>query len=340
MTTPLLPPLRVLAPEDLIASVPHILGFHPDDSLVVMAMHEHNLTFTMRVDLPLARHRRPLAEQLLIPIREHQPTSVLLLVFGGVGTADPPEELPHKKLIDVLDDAVDSIGVAVAHAVWVQSCQTGAPWYCYDDIDCGGTMPDPSSSPVAAASAAAGIVTFSNRAEMAALVAPAPDDVLARRSALLDEAVEEQRIATAAGIRLVRDAVGEFPSRTNPLTDDEIVRLLMALSDDRVRDASLSFSIGPTSAAAEHLWLEMTRGCPAPERADPATLLAFTAYLRGDGGLASVALHAAETACPGHRLAGLLRHALDCGLAPARIRALAQGAAQEAAWHLAAGAQQ
>jgi hypothetical protein len=336
MSTPLLPPLKVLAPEDLIASVPHILGFHPENSLVVMAMDACSLTFTMRVDLPLARHRKQLVDQLLVPIREHNPSSVLVMVFGG-GKAHPPEQLPQTKLVGVLADGLASIGVPMAHAVWVESCQTGAPWYCYADVDCAGSMPDPRSSPVAAATAAAGIVTFSNRDELAAQVALAPDDVLARRSTLLDTAVEEKRLATAAGIRLVRDAVAEFAERTSPLEDEEIVRLAVALSDHQVRDASLSFAVGATPAAAERLWLELTRGCPAPERAEPATLLAFTAYLRGDGALASVAIQTAETACPGHRLAGLLRYALDCGLAPARIQALAKGAAEEASWLLGGG---
>lgn len=336
MSTPLLPPLKVLAPEDLIASVPHILGFHPENSVVLMAMDANSLTFTMRVDLPLARHRKQLAEQLLVPIRRHNPSSVLIIVFGG-GKANPPEHLPQTKLVAVLEDGLASIGVPVAHSVWVESCEAGAPWCCYADVSCAGSMPDPRSSPVAAATAAAGIVTFANREELAAQVALAPDDVLARRSTLLDAAVEEQRIATAAGIRLVRDTVAEFVTRTTPLDDAEIVRLVHALSDHNVRDASLSFAAGATPAAAERLWLELTRGSPAPERAEPATLLAFTAYLRGDGALASVAIQAAETACPGHRLAGLLRYALDCGLAPARIETLARGAAEEASWLLSGG---
>lgn len=336
MTTPLLPPIRVQAPEDLISAIPHILGFHPEDSLVVMAMHDNSLTFTMRVDLPLPRHRRHLAEQLIVPMREHKPTSCLFMVFGG-GKAEPPERLPQTKLIDVMAEAMASIGVPVAHAIWVRSCKQGAPWNCYDDVDCSGTVPDSKTSPLAAASAAAGVVTFADRAELAGVVTPVDDETLARRSALLDQAVEQQHIAASAGLRLVRDMITALPDRIAPLTDEDVVRLTMALSDVTVRDASLSFAVGPNPAAAEQLWIELTRGCPVPERAEPATLLAFTAYLRGDGGLASVALQAAEAACPGHRLAGLLRHALDCGLAPSRIRDLAMGAADEAVWLLGQG---
>src|SRR5262249_60782180 len=80
------------------------------------------------------------------------------------------------------------------------------------------------------------------------------------------------------------------------------------------------------AAAAERLWLALVRAPPAPERAEPAALLALTAYLRGDGGLASVALEAALLACPHHSLSGLLRAALDGGMPPELLREIAMDA--------------
>ena len=68
------------------------------------------------------------------------------------------------------------------------------------------------------------------------------------------------------------------------MPDTEIVALARALAVPEVRDASLGFAAGARSRQAEHLWLELTRSCPAPERAEPACLLAFYAYQRGDGG--------------------------------------------------------
>ena len=84
---------------------------------------------------------------------------------------------------------------------------------------------------------------------------------------------------------------------------------------------------GAGAAAAERLWLALVRATPAPERAEPAALLALTAYLRGDGALAGVALDAALNACPHHSLSGLLRAALDGGLPPELLRGVAEDAA-------------
>jgi hypothetical protein len=51
--------------------------------------------------------------------------------------------------------------------------------------------------------------------------------------------------------------------------------------------------------------------------------LAFSAYARGDGPLAGVALDAALRCDPDHRMAGMLDQALQSGMRPEQIRELA-----------------
>ncbi|MFB9234583.1 DUF4192 domain-containing protein [Plantactinospora siamensis] len=46
------PRLMVRSPADLIAAVPYLLGFHPSDSLVVVALRGPRVEFAARVDLP------------------------------------------------------------------------------------------------------------------------------------------------------------------------------------------------------------------------------------------------------------------------------------------------
>nr|BFE51220.1 hypothetical protein GCM10017745_46470 [Saccharothrix mutabilis subsp. capreolus] len=36
----------------LIAAIPHLLGYYPTDSIVVLALNDHNLAFTLRTDCP------------------------------------------------------------------------------------------------------------------------------------------------------------------------------------------------------------------------------------------------------------------------------------------------
>jgi len=77
---------------------------------------------------------------------------------------------------------------------------------------------------------------------------------------------------------------------------------------------------------AERLWLTLVQELPAPERAEAAVLLGYTAYLRGDGTFAGMALENALEAKPGHLLATLLATVLNRGFPPEQLLGLALAA--------------
>jgi len=99
-----------------------------------------------------------------------------------------------------------------------------------------------------------------------------------------------------------------------------VARLAWGLRDADLRDRALTLALGESAPGAEVVWTELTRRAPAPLDAAPATLLAVSAWLRGDGALANVALDRALDSEPGYTLAGLLRTALDACLPPAVVR--------------------
>jgi hypothetical protein len=76
------------------------------------------------------------------------------------------------------------------------------------------------------------------------------------------------------------------------------------------------------AAAAEALWTECTRRAPWMLAAAPATLLAVSAWLRGDGAMAAVALDRALGSDEDYQLAHLLRSALAACMRPAELRAM------------------
>ncbi|MFS8101660.1 DUF4192 domain-containing protein [Lentzea alba] len=324
MPTTLPKPIRVRGAGDLYAAIPHLMGFHPADSLVVLVLKDSLISMTMRVDLPRPRHRGALAAQLETPLLEHEATEVILAVVCAP-SSHMPEELPHEPLVSALRHKLGGVGIDVVEAVWLPSCEKDAPWLCYIDVDCHGTLPDPQVSAVAVASAHDGNVTFESRAAMAAIAAHDPPEALERRSAMLDKLAETSlELDPGTELRRVREAIHAVEDRKGPLPDEEIVALAQALTLPEVRDASLGFAAEGNARQAERLWLELTRACPAPERAEPACLLAFFAYHRGDGGIASIALDAADEALPGHALARLLRAAISAAMPPEELRALSR----------------
>ncbi|MFD4675130.1 DUF4192 domain-containing protein [Lentzea sp. NPDC058450] len=315
-------PIHVREAGDLYAAIPHLMGFHPADSLVVMVLQDDMVNMTMRVDLPRPRHRGYLAAQLEGPLLEHGAAEVILAVVSAP-SENMPEELPHEPLVATLRNRLGGVGIDVVEAVWLPSCQKDAQWLCYLDIDCHGRLPDPQLSALAAASAHEGNVTFESRAALAAIAALDPPEALERRSTLLDELMTAVEAPDpSVELHRVSDAIDAVEHRKGPLPDKEIVALTRALAMPAVRDASMGFATQARSRLAERLWLELTRTCPAPERAEPAALLAFYAYQRGDGGVASIALDAADEACPGHALSSLIRSAVSAAFPPAELRAL------------------
>ena len=78
-----------------------------------------------------------------------------------------------------------------------------------------------------------------------------------------------------------------------------------------------------TKIAGEALCAILARTLPEPWRVEALVLLAFSAYVRGDGPLAGLSLEAALRCDPDHRMAGMLDTALQSGMRPERIRELA-----------------
>ena len=327
--TKLLPPTDLRDPGDLVAAVPHLLGFHPSDSAVVLAVRGHEVAMTLRADLP-PPGARGTAARLVAPLARCRADRAVVIVVGG-GSSDPPEDLPHAALVDELDDALHAVGVPLLVAVWTRATAKGERWFDYHDVGTAGTVPDPSSTTLAARSAADGHVTYRSREALGDLLAPDPPEALSRRTALLNRrSADDPEPDDTVPVRhrdLIHAEVLRAASRKRPLTDDEVADLAHALSNPLTRDASLAYCVGEHARSAEALWTELTRASPAPERAEPATLLAFSAYIRGHGVLAFMALERAEEAYPGHRLTGLLRAALTGGLPPDQIRLLAERAA-------------
>jgi hypothetical protein len=357
MTTNQRPRVTLEHSGDLLASVPHLLGFHPVDSLVVLGLRgpdAGSVCVVLRSDLPPPSRARDLAQYLLLPLTQHDATAVVLIVVGG---RSPIDDLPHRELLARCESVLVDGGFLVAHQLWTPGTAAGRPWRCYDDFECSGVLPDPGGTELASVVAEAGMLTYDRREDIVATLAPEPDDVLARRSASLDRLTDTTEPGTTAPVPgsrgngpdnskpdspvagsdksepadpdggqvrarldIVRSAMAAAVTAPPALTDDDVIRLAGALADHRVRDTCLDFDTLPDVAAAERLWTALARATPTPERAEPACLLAFSAYARGDGVLAGIALEQAEAADPGHRLSSLLRGALTLGLEPGKIR--------------------
>lgn len=335
-STPGHPTVRIADPAALVAAVPVLIGFRPRDSLVLVAgcgPGGRRLGLTLRVDLPPPRDVEAVGDMAAANLLLGDPTEAAVIVVGGVrsgrrGTRATPGRTgpPRRDVADAAVAALDARGVSARTVLWAGRCQAGARWVCYGDCGCGGLVPDPGGTAVAALAVAHGQVVYGDRADLERLVAPVPAAVRRRRARMLARssaaAVPETGPAAdlATASALVGAAIEDAVHGRLTLDDEAVVGLVQALAQPVVRDGALLSCAGPDAAAAEQLWAALARETPDPQAAVPAALLAVSALLRGSGALANVALDRAERAWPGHRLTRLLRAAADTGLRPDQVR--------------------
>jgi hypothetical protein len=315
-------------PGALIAGLPAVLGFVPENSLVLVSLGGGELGSVMRVDLSeeLADRVGHLAEVAAAA----EPDAAIAVIVDADGAHCPGCNEEHRHLCAVLADALSQHNIELWAAHVVDRITVGGRWHCVDGCGSAGAVDDPSASPLAAAAVLDGRRLYPRRADLLAVIAvddPARSAELAETVALraANREVAHRADPAGCGRRDVENAMATAArvAGGEALSDAELAGLGCALSDGQVRDTLYALAVGETAGQAESLWALLARTLPQPWRVEALVLLAFSAYARGDGPLAGVALEAALRCEPDHRMAGMLDTALQSGLRPEDIRELA-----------------
>ncbi|MFZ1177641.1 MAG: DUF4192 domain-containing protein, partial [Mycobacterium sp.] len=309
-------------------ALPAVLGFVPENSLVLVSLGGGELGSVMRVDLSeeLANRVGHLADVAAAA----GPEAAIAVVVDADGAHCPSCNEEYRQLCTALTDALSQHDIELWAAHVVDRVALGGRWHCVDGCGSSGLVDDPSASPLAAAAVLDGRRLYPRRADLQAVIAV--DDPA--RSAELAGAVSEQAAGRRAAHRADargcarRDVENAMAAASGvasgqSLSDTELAKLGCALSDGQVRDILYALAVGENAGEVESLWALLARTLPPPWRVEALVLLAFSAYARGDGPLAGVSLEAALRCEPDHRMAGMLDMALQSGLRPEDIRELA-----------------
>ncbi len=325
--------VRIGSAEGILAVVPHLLGFRPKDSLVVLGIGgpHARIRLAFRYDLP-----DPPDGEIAADIAEHavgvlgrQRLTMAVAVGYGAGAAVTP-------VMDVAAPALRDAGIAVQDMLRVEG---GRYWsyMCQDPRCCppDGTPFATDAHPASAALAAAGLTVLADRSELAETLAPLAGATAPMHAALgrarqrAGELVDLTAAAEGgdpflpiadAGRRSVKQALTRY-RRGAQLTDyEELAWLGVTLSDLRVRDDAWARMDPAFNEQHERLWVDLVRHLPTEFVAAPAALLAFTAWQGGNGALAAVAIERALDADPQYSMALLISDALHAGLPPSAAR--------------------
>ena len=329
-----LPRVRVSGPADMLAVVPHLLGFHPQLSFVVIgaAGPRQRVEIGFRYDLPDppgAEAAAEIADHAVAVLTQRGASTVIGIGYGpgrlvtpvadAFAAAARQRRLELRELLRVEDSRY-----------WSYLCAN--PACCPAD----GTVFDYPSHPAAAAMTVAGLVAYPDRDAVAATLAPltgaaarsmdqAIDRACRKAQALMDRAQHKGtgnplRLVISQGRRAVREAIGVYRGGGRITDEDTFARLAVSLVHLAVRDDAWARMIPEHRQAHLALWADVVRRAEGPWLPAPASLLAFTAWQAGDGTLANIALDRALAADPGYSMALLLRDILAAGVPPSQAR--------------------
>lgn len=284
-------------PAEVVTAVPEILGYHPDDELVILGYRHAEIHATAVIDL-----RLPPADQIDMARYAAGLLGRAGLTHCAIAAFGEPD--PHT--VARLVDGLTGYGVAVPYAI---RAVNGRAHSCLND----GTAPSTGTeTPAVSLDPADGEVQKAMRA--------------ATRTALRLIA-GAYRIAgwharddhRRASYRFLRRAVDRYTAGER-LTDDEAATLSVQLQDPRVTDyaASLICADGHRRAHLS-LWSDLARRATSLFRARPLALYAYTAWHDNDPARAARAIRRARKCDPSDELTTVLAHAVASGHPPREL---------------------
>ena len=287
-------------PQDLLLTIPFLLGFHPQDSLVVLSLtSERRLARVMRTEVIVPNERDAVRE--LIGALAWQNIEDVMLVAYTSGDGLSFLEMCENEIKSAGFSLIESIVVNETH--WISRlCEKE----CGSCLHEGNPLPAFDSSRIAFEHVIRGhVMPCASEHDLA--------NTLAQVGGPIPSMGEVLPLPVAAA--LLR-RVWERWQVSRTLFPAEIGPTLLALENLALRDFAITMHKSRQLLDAVELWRTLLTQAPFGYRAPVACLLAATSYEAGEGGLARLALDEAEKDDPEYSLAGLLKRVMESGWPP------------------------
>ena len=316
--------LKVSNPAELIAAVPYLIGFHPADSVTVIALRGKKIIFAARHDLPERELPgdvvRSDAAEVAAVVAGQGVTGATVIGYGEPARVTPTVLRVAEALIRAGVPVLDELRVTGGR-YWSYLCSD--PECCPQD----GRPCLPADSAIAAAATYQGAVALPDRKALVDQIAPAcgaeqraaATRAQRRMAVLYDRESHEAgfvRQVRRAGRAAVREAERRYRSGKR-LTDDEVAWLGLLLMHIPVRDYAWE-RMGDERWWVG-LWTDVLRRVEPMCVPAPACLLSFAAWRAGHGALARVAVDRAFAEDPLYGMASLLGDLLKLGVHPRAV---------------------
>jgi len=302
-------PFIARTPVDLLAVVPFSIGFHPEDSVVLLTFDPagaeplDRASFHARTDLPLVeKERREVARMLRGVVRKHRVGLVALLLYTNDAAA-------AQSFAGLLVPSLLRDGVEVIDVIRVVEDR----FFSVDDPADLGTPYDLRTHPFTAAQVLDGRVAHENRAALVESLIGTDDEDSVAVGTVADQVVDDLLSAghnhgqlgevLVAEARWVQRRIRRYLRTPGPLRTRDAGRLLVMVAFDALREVAWAEMSRADARLHVELWRDLTRRAPEDLRSGAGSLLAFASWLAGDGALACCALDRCFGEDPEDRLA-------------------------------------
>ncbi|MFJ6743950.1 DUF4192 domain-containing protein [Streptomyces sp. NPDC091279] len=352
--------ITLRTPAELADALPYLLGYRPEDSMVLVALHEKDVRgrFGGRARLgipPNADDWASAARQLVHGLvtgserRGARPEQMVVYLCQEPARGETGQEVMRRlqPLAQELRLACGDLDVPVVEALCIAD---GRFWsYSCDSQCCPSTglpMGLPGTSVLAAAATYAGLQVRGTLRELRVRLQPWETAAALEQETALDAAgmaliprilddsdradvatdtldLAERVMRRLAGAPAVSGILPADMRDDDLIGHDEAATLILGLQDRVTRDHAAEWMEGDEAGPALRLWRALARRCVGPyaeHAAAPLSLAGWVAWSTGDELEAREALAMALGADPEYLFARLLHQACNEGLDPESIR--------------------
>jgi hypothetical protein len=303
------------SPHDLLSAIPFVVGFKPDNSIILISVKEDSVSMAMRIDFPPSLDESQI-NQLISHLKRDSAEAILAVFYT------PSFGPESQEVISQLMKAFDEHHLTLRESLVVTSNRWRS-LLCDDRRCCpeeGSPLPELQNSRIAVEQVALGKpLPFENMDELVASLSALPEDQELDLHISEITPIDYQSDPTSAqreGAEAVIDFMADFQA-DGLCRDKKLVALvLVRLLDLQVRDFALGSVSEETLNNYFNAWRWLMRIAPKGYVAPVATLFAAVAYERGDGALAQRALDRVEIDDPEYAMLGLFRQVFSRGWSP------------------------
>lgn len=288
--------LRLSDSSGMLAGLPFLLGFHPEESFVILVLEGCRVKVTARVDLDAPADA--LAAKFTDVCVDHGGDALVVVAYA---TDEPTGRVALEALLDELEPLPVSEALITDGSRW---------WSALCDDTCcpaEGTPYDVTTHAVAAEAVMAGAAPLPNRTALADMVqGPAGTDRVIAEEAFETALHEVAELELQERSDLMALMVEDYCVHERVLTPAECAELAVLAYDVQVRDVAAERIRMDDAPTHIELWRQVVQQAVEPFECAPLCLLGLAGWVAGRGALQVVCMERVEQINPHYSLLHVL----------------------------------